>query len=115
MKRASLALILCFCVWALPALARPGTFAGLIRDLVHQFEARGVPASRKEKSCWLEAYGVVRQLGLKPFLEEPGLNALDLDKALASLGPDLAPEFSELTPSHAVDMYTRVDGNPDRF
>lgn len=98
-----------------PALADPGDLAGYVRSLVKQLENRGVPASRKEKSCWLEAYGIVVQLGLKPLLEEPGLQAVDPETTLAPLQAHLQGDFAELSPGRAVDLYRGSDGDVNNF
>lgn len=98
-----------------PALAKPGELGTYVKELARQLENRGVPASRKEKSCWLEAYGVVVQLGLKPLVAEEGLKNLDPEGSLAPLQADLQGELSELSPGRAVDLFVRSEGDVNDF
>lgn len=98
-----------------PASARQGEMTSYVKELVRQLENRGVPASRKEKSCWLEAYGIVVQLGLKPLISEEGLGRLDPESTLAPIQGNLQGELSELTPGRAVDLFVRSDGDVNDF
>ncbi len=97
------------------AVADPGDFASYVRELVRQLEARGIPASRKEKACWLEAYGVVVQLGLKPLAAEKTLDSLDPEGTLEPLHESLKGELSELSPTRAVDLFLHSEGDPNDF
>ncbi len=97
------------------AVADPGDFANYVRELVRQLEARGVPASRKEKACWLEAYGVVVQLGLKPLVAEKALATIDSEGPLQSLHESLKGELGELSPARAVDLFLRSEGDANDF
>ncbi len=95
--------------------AKPGELGGYVKELVRQLENRGVPASRKEKSCWLEAYGIVVQLGLKPLVLEEGLAALDPESSLAPLQGNLQGELAELSPGRAVDLFVKSEGDVNNF
>lgn len=88
---------------------------GYVRELVRQLENRGVPASRKEKSCWLEAYGIVVQLGLKPLTAEAGLEKIDPESSLAPIQANLQGELAELSPDRAVDLFVRSEGDVNDF